>query len=210
MFLQNTRTPGCRLARLRLISWQASPKRMFSQERSGIEYLRGEKMITEQQIHYFKTSIRQFKEAPRIKVNQTIVNKEAIKKDFTWRLTQERREIFNSLEGADDQDWDMYNEYVEFWKQLRKERGQGVKLWIGKLAHRAKWGKGAQSLDRVPFAVGLLMLDRTTQELEFTFNIDNWRHQQEMQTIEGASYNRVYTWQNPNTSVISRRTRSLF
>lgn len=167
-------------------------------------------MITEQQIHYFKTSIRQFKEAPRIKVNQTIVNKEGIKKDFTWRLTQERREIFNSLEGADDQDWDMYNEYVEFWKQLRKERGQGVKLWIGKLAHRAKWAKGAQPLDRVPFAVGLLMLDRTTQELEFTFNIDNWRHQQEMQTIEGASYNRVYTWQNPNTSVISRRTRSLF
>jgi hypothetical protein len=167
-------------------------------------------MITQQQIHYFKTSIRNFQEAPRIKVNQTIVNREGVKRDFTWRLTQERREIHNSLIGAEDEGWDTYDEYVKLWQSIRKSQGQGVKLWIGKLCHRVKWAKGAQPLERVPFAVGLLKLDRQTDELEFVFNIDTWQHDMEMQLIQGADYNRVYTWQNPDTSVVSRRTRSLF
>jgi len=167
-------------------------------------------MITEQQIHYLKASIRQFKEAPRIKVNMSIINREGIKKDLTWRLTQERREIYNSLEAAEDDGWNTYNEYVDNWRHIRKEQGQGVKLWIGKLAHRVKWSKGAQALERVPFAVGLLMLDRTTQDLWFQFTIDSWTKDFELQTIEGAQYNRVYTWQNPMSSVTGRRTRSLF
>tara|TARA_B110000977_G_scaffold38863_2_gene52168 strand:- start:433 stop:1050 length:618 start_codon:yes stop_codon:yes gene_type:complete len=203
---KSTRTPDYVIPGLRPISWQE----ITSQEKSGIDYLRRCKMITEQQIHYFKTSIRKFKEAPRIKVNMTIVNKEGIKKDFTWRLTQERREIYNSLEGAEDDGWNKYQEYVDAWKDLRKAEGQNVKLWIGKLTHRAKWSKGAQPLERVPFAVGLLMLNRSTQELEFMFNIDDWRKDFELQTIEGAQYNRVFTWQNPLTSVVGRRTRSLF
>lgn len=167
-------------------------------------------MITEQQIHYLKTSIRKFKEAPRIKVNMSLVNRDGIKKDFTWRLTQERREIYNSLEGAEDDGWKIYDEYVDMWRHIRKEQGQGYKLWIGKLTHRAKWSKGAQPLERVPFAVGLLLLDRHTQELEFQFTIDGWTQDFELQTIEGAQYDRVYTWQNPLTSVVGRRTRSLF
>jgi hypothetical protein len=167
-------------------------------------------MITEQQIHYLKASIRQFKEAPRIKVNMSIINREGTKKDLTWRLTQERRELFNSLEGAEDEGWPVYDEFVDTWKQLRKQHGQGVKLWIGKLTHRVKWSKGAQPLDRVPFSVGLLKLDRTTQELQFIFQIDQFCQNFELQTIEGAQYNRVYTWQNPMTSVTGRRTRSLF
>lgn len=167
-------------------------------------------MITQQQIHYFKCSIRDFKERPRIKVNMDIVNREGKLAKFTWRLTQERRELYNSLEGADDEGWNTYDEYVDAWRTIRKEHGQGVKLWTGKLSHRTRWSKGAQPLDRVPFAVGLLMLDRNTQELEFQFTIDGWTQDFELQTIEGAQYNRVYTWQNPLTQVEGRRTRSLF
>jgi len=167
-------------------------------------------MITEQQIHYFKTSIRKFKEAPRIKVNMTIVNRDGIKKEYTWRLTQERREIFNSLEGADDDGWPMYQQYVDGWKGMRKDEGHNVKMWIGKLSHRAKWSKGAQPLDRVPFAVGLLVYWRDTQDLKMMFNIDDWQNEHRLSEIEGAQYNRVYTWQNPLTCVVGRRTRSLF
>ena len=166
-------------------------------------------MITEQQIHYFKTSIRQFKDAPRIKVNLDIVNKDGNLTKLTWRLTQERREIYNALPGADDEGWSKYDEYVDNWKQIRKARGQGVKLWIGKASFRTKWSKGTQPLERVPFAVGLLVLDRSTQELDFMFDLDGWSKELELQTIEGAQYNRVYTWQNPLTSVESPRTRRL-
>lgn len=167
-------------------------------------------MITEQQIHYLKCSIRNFKEAPRIKVNMTLVNREGVKRDYTWRLTQERREIYNSTQGAEDEGWTMFDEYVDAWRAIRKQSGQKSKLWIGKLGHRAKWARGAQPIDRVPFAVGLLVLDRTSQTLKFLFQIDNFSQEFELQTIEGAQYNRVYTWQNPMTSVIGRRTRSLF
>lgn len=167
-------------------------------------------MITEQQIHYVKCSIRQFKEAPRIKVNMTLINREGVKRDFTWRLTQERRELYNSLESAEDEGWPIYDQYVDLWREQRKLHGQSKKMWIGKLAHRAKWSKGAQPIDRVPFAVGLLTLDRPTQTLQFGFTVDNFGQQFELQTIEGAQYNRVYTWQNPLTSVVGRRTRSAF
>lgn len=167
-------------------------------------------MITEQQIHYVKCSIRQFKEAPRIKVNMTLVNREGVKRDFTWRLTQERREVYNSLQGAEDEGWAVYDSYVDTWRQIRKAHGQNKKMWIGKLAHRAKWSRGAQPLDRVPFAVGLLTLDRASQTLQFILQIDQFAHELELQTIEGAQYNRVYTWQNPLTSVVGRRTRSAF
>lgn len=168
-------------------------------------------MITEQQIHYLKCSIRNFKEAPRIKVNMSLVNKEGKMNNFTWRLTQERREVYNALEGAEDEGWTHYDEYVDAWKEIRKEYGQSRKLWIGKLAQRAKWSKGAQPLNRVTFAVGLLQLDRQSEDLRFTFNLQGWQKQFELQTIEGAQYNRVYTWQNPMTSVEGPRTvRSLF
>lgn len=167
-------------------------------------------MITQQQIHYFKASIRQFKEAPRIKVNMDIVNKEGKLAKFTWRLTQERRELYNSLEGAEDEGWNIYDEYVNIWKECREIHKQGVKLWIGKLSHRTKWTKGAQSLERVPFAVAVLVLNRNTQELRLQFTIDGWTQDFELQSIEGAQYNRVFTWQNPLTQVEGRRTRSLF
>ena len=167
-------------------------------------------MIVDQSIHYFKISIRQFKEAPRIKVNMDIVNKDGNLTKLTWRLTQERREIYNALLGADDQGWSKYDEYVDNWKQIRKANGQGVKLWIGKASFRLKrYTKGAQPLERVPFAVSMLMLNRSTQELEFMFDLDGWSKDLELQTIEGAQYNRVYTWQNPLSSVEGPRTRRL-
>jgi len=167
-------------------------------------------MITEQQIHYVKCSIRQFKEAPRIKVNMTLINREGVKRDYTWRLTQERREIYNSIEGAEDEGWPVYDEYVNIWRDIRRDQGHNAKMWIGKLAHRAKWSKGTQPLDRVPFAVGLLVLDRSTQNLKFVFQLEQFTQESVLQTIEGAQYNRVYTWQNPLTSVMGRRTRSAF
>lgn len=167
-------------------------------------------MITEQQIHYFKANIRQFKEAPRIKVNMDIVNRDGKLAKFTWRLTQERREIYNSLQGAEDDGWNIYTEYVNAWRDIRNEYGQTTKLWIGKLTHRTRWSKGAQPLERVPFAVGLLCYYRDTQDLKFTFQIEDWCHTMRLQEIEGAQYNRVYTWQNPLTCVEGRRTRSLF
>jgi hypothetical protein len=167
-------------------------------------------MITQQQIHYFKANVREFKEKDRIKVNMDIVNREGKLAKFTWRLTQERREIYNSLEGAEDDGWNQYDEYVQAWRDIRKEHGQQYKLWIGKLSHRTKWAKGAQPLERVPFSVALLVLDRSTQELTMKFTIDGWTHEFELQTIENAQYNRIYTWQNPLTQVEGRRTRSLF
>tara|TARA_R110000868_G_scaffold123968_5_gene327959 strand:- start:884 stop:1387 length:504 start_codon:yes stop_codon:yes gene_type:complete len=167
-------------------------------------------MITQQQIHYFKANIRQFKEAPRIKVNMDIVNREGKLAKFTWRLTQERRELHNSLDGAEDQGWNTYDEYIALWKEIRSEKGQGVKLWTGKLAHRTRWGRGAQPLERVPFAVALLVLDRRTDDLLFQFSIDTWRQDFELQTIQGAEYNRVYTWQNPQTQILGPSTRRLF
>jgi hypothetical protein len=168
-------------------------------------------MLTEQQIHYYKANIRDFKERDRIKVNMDIVNRDGNNIKTTWRLTQERREIYNSLQDAEDEGWQCYDEYVDIWKQIRKEHGQGVKLWIGKLGHRVKWSyKETQNIDRVPFAVGLLMLNRKTQQLYFQFTIDGWTQNIELQTIEDAQYNRVYTWQNPLSSIIGRRTRRLF
>jgi hypothetical protein len=167
-------------------------------------------MITQQQIHYFKSGIRQFKEAPRVKVNMDIVNREGKLNKFTWRMTQERREIYNSLESADDEGWPVYDEYVDTWKQIRQQYGQGVKLWIGKLSHRTRWSRGAQPLERVPFAVSLLALNRETQELKHTFTIDGWSETYEFSSILGADYNNVYTWQNPLSTVEGRRTRSLF
>lgn len=167
-------------------------------------------MITENQIHYMKMSIRDFKESPRIKVNMDIANTDRKLTKLTWRLTQERRELYNSLQGAEDEGWQEYDSYTKLWKGTRKERGQGVKLWIGKLAFRTRWSPGgAQPLDRVPFAVGLLLLDRSTGQLDFIFNIDGYEHQAELQIIQDSKYNRVYTWQNPLSQIEGRRTRRL-
>lgn len=168
-------------------------------------------MIIQDNIHYFKASIRKFREAPRVKVNFTVINSQGKKNEFTWRMTDQKREVWNSLSGAPDHNWSGYKECLDCWQTHRTDHGQSVKLWIGKLSHRAQFVPGqAQHLDRVPFSVALMWLDRKTQKLEFMFTVEQWNTHFEFETLEGAQYNRVYTWQNPKSSVEGRRTRSLF
>jgi len=168
-------------------------------------------MTTEKDMHYFKASIRHFREAPRVKVNFTVINSLGKKSELTWRMTDQKREVWNSLSDAPDQNWNGYRQYLDCWQTHRTDYGQRIKLWIGKLSHRARFIPGqAQHLDRVPFSVALMWLDRTTQHLEFMSTVEQWNTHFEFETLDGAEYNRIYTWQNPNTSVEGRRTRSLF
>lgn len=168
-------------------------------------------MISENKIHYAKSSIRKWEgEKTRVKINSDIVGtKDNSIHKLQWKMTQELRELPNGLD--EDIDWKGYEQMRELWKEFRKEHGHKVKLWIGKLHHRAtKFTPGkAQATDRVPYAVCLLVLHRTTGTLQQIVHWEEWHNSYEFHSIEGAEYNRVWDWRNPRTSTVGSRTRKV-
>jgi hypothetical protein len=157
-------------------------------------------MITENKIHYAKSSIRNYQgETPRLQVNMDVVGTTNNKiHKLQWKMTQERRELWNGLTDAEDDGWSTYTQAEELWRDLRKEHGHSIKLWLGKLHERARFVPGkVQTNTRIPYAVSLLVLHRQTQQLIQYVFWDDWHSIQEFHDIEGADYNRIWDFRNP-------------
>lgn len=164
-------------------------------------------MITENKIHYVKSSIRNYQgEKPRLQINMDVVGTSNNKiHKLQWKMTQEKRELWNGLQGAEDDGWSTYNTVEQCWNDIRKERGHGVKLWLGKLHQRAARfipGK-VQTNTRIPFAVCLLVLNRKSGRLTQTIWWDDWNTTQEFHDIERSDYNRIWDFRNPLSSKTS-------
>lgn len=118
-----------------------------------------------------------------------------------WKMTQELRELWNSLE--EDSAWNAYQTVDDYWREVRKTHGHGVKLWVGKLHQRGKFIPGkVQNNSRVPYAVSLLILHRKSQKLSQFIWWEDWQHEQEFHDIQGKDYNRIWDWRNPLSTKI--------
>lgn len=169
-------------------------------------------MITENLIHYAKCSIRQWNgNATRFKINMDVVgvNAQHIQK-FTWLMTAERREVFNGLKNCEDEQWAGYQDAVDVWKGYRKEYGNSVKLYIGKLHTRKAYIKGQSQLrERVPNAVCLALWHKEDEYMKHIiqwedFSTDRWFHEH-----PDKVYNLVWDWRNPGTSKSSGRIKKV-
>ena len=161
-------------------------------------------MITEDKIHYAKSSIRKWAgETPRLKINLDVVGATTNKIfKLQWKMTQELRELRNGLSA--DAHWSTYDAVEQLWKDIRKDHGQGVKLWVGKLHERRRFTPGkTQNNTRIEFAVSLLVLERNNGKLTQYIWWDDWQHEQLFHDIEGGDYNRVWDYRNPLSSKVS-------
>ena len=158
-------------------------------------------MITAQDIHYVKSSLRRYTgETPRLSVNMDVVGVSSNKiHKLQWKMTQELRELRNSLEG--DSDWPYYDLAQQQWRDIRSSQGHSVKLWIGKLHERTRYIPGkVQSNTRIECAVSLMVLHRKSGDLSQYIWWDEWQHEQKFHTLEHKDYNRVWDWRNPLSS----------
>ena len=165
-------------------------------------------MISTGQIHYAKCSIRKWKgETERLKINMDIigVSSNAVL-PFQWKMTQEKREVYNSL--GTDAEWSGYNTALKCWQDIRKEQGHSVKLWIGKLHDRLRFIPGkSQQGERIQYAVSMLILNRKEQTLTQRIWWEDFDYTAEFHDLENTDYNRVWDFRNPLSNKIGT-TRS--
>lgn len=169
-------------------------------------------MISQDQIHYTKSSIRRWQgETPRLQINMDVVGVSSAKiHKLCWKMTQEKREMWNCLE--EDQDWPLYKEAEQLWENMRSAQGHSVKLWIGKLHERnSRFIPGrVQNSNRLPYAISLLALHRSSEKLCQFLWWEDWQHEQEFHHLQAQDYNRVWDWRNPLSSKIGQsRTKRI-
>jgi len=165
-------------------------------------------MITTGSIHFIKCSIREWTgETTRLKINMDVIGTSSAKVNrFQWKMTQEKREVWNSL--GEDAEWSGYTRAIATWDDVRKEHGtKNVKLWIGKLHDRLRFVPGkTQNAERIESAVSMLVLDRTTQTLVQNIWWEDFHHIAEFHDIKG-DYNRIWDFRNPLSNKVGT-TRS--
>lgn len=158
-------------------------------------------MIDQSKIHYAKSSIRRYAgETPRLKINMDVIGTSTNKiHRLQWKMTQEKREMWNSL--AEDADWSVYTQVEHTWNAIRKAQGHSVKLWVGKLHERGRYTPGkVQNNTRIEYAVSLLVLHRKSGKLTQYIWWDAWEHEQEFHDIDASDYNRIWDYRNPLSS----------
>jgi hypothetical protein len=168
-------------------------------------------MISTGNIHYVKCSIRNWKgEEARLKINMDMIGVSSNRVlPFQWKMTQEKRELKNSL--GEDADWSGYATALQTWQDIRNSHGHAVKLWIGKLHDRVKFKHGqVQVADRIDYAVSILLLNRKTQQLSQYIWMEDWQYNAEFYDLENVDYNRIWDFRNPLSNKIgTTRSRRL-
>ena len=159
-------------------------------------------ILTESIVHYTKLSVNQWKgKQERYKVNQSLKTTTTDKMlTFTWHFTRELREMWNSVD--EDIDWQGFQWAESQWKEIRKQYGRRVILWVGKACLAKQYQNGiAQKNVRVPRTVSLLVYVPSQDELIQMVRMEDWCREFEFHEVEQKRFNQVATWKNPLTTV---------
>ena len=159
--------------------------------------------LNQNTLHYTKFSVYKWRGAhPRYKVNQSIrttTNDKML--HFTWHFTRELREMWNSVNGAEDEHWYGFKEAERMWRKCRKIYGNDVVLWVAKANHRKQWKRGqVQPNVRVPRTVAVMLWNKTDDTLMQWVWMDDWHQDFEFYTNKGE-YNMKIDYRNPMTTV---------
>ena len=160
--------------------------------------------LTKDLVHYTKFSVAEWQgKKDRYKVNQTLrttTNKNLL--HFSWAFTRDSYELWNSLEQAEDKDWQGFKWADEEWKNLRKQLKQDIVLWVAKACHQKKYVPGEiQPNIRVPKTVSLMYYIPKQDVLFQTTKMDDWTIEFQYNDVSHKVFNMSYDWRNPSTSV---------
>lgn len=156
-------------------------------------------------VHYTKLSAKWQGIQERVHVNQSIVtNTSPGIKNYTWRFSNRRAELWNSVKGSWDESWDGWQQALDFWQVIRQQHGYSIKLWIAKPTETQKtFQRGqTQTLERLSEAVSILSYHPERDLLTQWFRIEDWEETINFAPVDNKTYPRQWTWQNPNSSPI--------
>lgn len=162
--------------------------------------------LTEELVHYTKLSAKWEGVQERVRVNQTIITTSSNKaKNYVWRFTNRRAELWNSVKDAWDEDWDGWQQALDFWQQVRDAHGYKYKLWIAKPTEVVAFTKGKRpKLDRLGQAVSVLIYNPEKDLLSQWFRVEEWQETINYAPVDNTMFPRQWTWQNPASSTIAR------
>jgi hypothetical protein len=158
--------------------------------------------LTESTVHYTKLSLANWTgKQDRYRVNQSLrvlTNPKMLQ--YTWHFTRELREMWNAVE--EDIDWEGFSWAETQWKEIRKQYGRKVTLWVAKACHYKKFVPGAvQPNIRVPKTVSILAYIPSEDTLIQLLRMEDWIREFELYDVNDKNFNRIATWKNPATCV---------
>jgi len=161
--------------------------------------------LDKEMVHYTKLSAKWEGVQERVKVNQSIITTTSKSiKHLTWRFSNRRAEMWNSVQGSWDESWDGWQEALDFWQQCRTTYGYKIKLWVAKPTETQKGYKPGEqpNIERVSESVSVLAYNPELDLLTQWFRIEDWSETINYALIDNKMFPRQWTWQNPATSTI--------
>ena len=120
------------------------------------------------EIRYLKTSIRQYDPSKgTLHINLSALGADSTTmQNFKWRLSRDKRNLLRYLDDDEKYSYPHYETALDLWQTNKKEHGNSIIQWIGKLYERNKWRhKQTQPHIRTAEAVSLVVQDKNSDRM---------------------------------------------